>query len=332
MTIISKEQAVCIYYGREYSLENAREAQELFRIEHHSSVDLCYTTDPLQPVAAKKLRIHFSPSIFHTYLSEATTPAVNNTRNVNLTKEQVMSFINQVYIPFNNELSKILYDNDWISSAQIHSSVSLKSQVIGKKSGQAFAVLAGSNKLHFLQANVDRRQNQRYYHLSILRPSYQSKVIQQLLSYDVQYQQAIQVRKNEGYQMIGYCRKSPATGNNNDHDNRHRLLTSSKFERRDRVKHQPILGDGDTADMLNMLAGEGKDIILTVLDYAGLTTNTENLKEFLLEYPRVKYIYVDRLPFVLEVDQLNTQSLLVALVGGMFPFQYTVNVVKRYVP
>ncbi|CAO3683992.1 unnamed protein product [Rhizopus stolonifer] len=47
MIIVSKEEAACIFYGREYTKKNVE--KYLKRIEEMEEVDICYTTNPRRP-------------------------------------------------------------------------------------------------------------------------------------------------------------------------------------------------------------------------------------------------------------------------------------------
>ncbi|KAI8983046.1 hypothetical protein BDB01DRAFT_723226 [Pilobolus umbonatus] len=68
--------------------------------------------------------------------------------------------------------------------------------------------------------------------------------------------------------------------------------------------------DGTTTDNRQFLRATKKEVILVVLDYAGLTTNVEDLKEFLSEQKNITKIIVDRLPVTTEVEIFETELLL----------------------
>ncbi|KAF1800342.1 hypothetical protein FB192DRAFT_1380265 [Mucor lusitanicus] len=92
------------------------------------------------------------------------------------------------------------------------------------------------------------------------------------------------------------------------------VLTSSNahqsIKKRDRNGKIVEKTDGTTQDLLQYLKTTKKRVILVVLDYAGLTTNTEDLRDFLREYTNVVQIIVDRLPVTTEVEIFNTKLLL----------------------
>ncbi|KAI8643615.1 hypothetical protein BD408DRAFT_414573 [Parasitella parasitica] len=68
--------------------------------------------------------------------------------------------------------------------------------------------------------------------------------------------------------------------------------------------------DGTTTDFIEFLNITKKEVILVVLDYAGLTTNVEDLKEFLGEQKNITKIVVDRLPITNEVEIYAAELLL----------------------
>ncbi|KAF1804783.1 hypothetical protein FB192DRAFT_1051949 [Mucor lusitanicus] len=68
--------------------------------------------------------------------------------------------------------------------------------------------------------------------------------------------------------------------------------------------------NGTTKDFIEYLNKTQKEVILVVLDYAGLTTNVEDLKEFLSNQKNIKKIIVDRLPITTEVEIYETELLL----------------------
>ncbi|KAI9249081.1 hypothetical protein EDC94DRAFT_527904 [Helicostylum pulchrum] len=86
------------------------------------------------------------------------------------------------------------------------------------------------------------------------------------------------------------------------------------FHNRD-INEANIEGTGDTTiDFIGFLNSTKKEVILVVLkyiilDYAGLTTNVEDLKEFLSEQRNITKIIIDRLPITSEVEIYETEVL-----------------------
>ncbi|KAG1057347.1 hypothetical protein G6F43_000804 [Rhizopus delemar] len=123
----------------------------------------------------------------------------------------------------------------------------------------------------------------------------------------------------EKWIIVGYARKSITK---EDDSARHRLLTSmitklktkllcgkvfvspfsnsdTEFEKRDRnVQASKIVEslkcDDTMEDLLLYLASETRMVRLVAIDYAGLTTNLEDLRSFVSKHKCVKEIVVDK--------------------------------------
>ncbi|KAG0758629.1 hypothetical protein G6F57_011847 [Rhizopus arrhizus] len=123
----------------------------------------------------------------------------------------------------------------------------------------------------------------------------------------------------EKWMIVGYARKSITK---EDDSVRHRLLTSMiiklkkkllcckvfvspfsnsdiEFEKRDRNAQtskfiESLKCDGTMEDLLLYLASETRMIRLVAIDYAGLTTNLEDLRSFVSKYKCIKEIIIDK--------------------------------------
>ena len=65
MPIISREQAVCIFYCQAYNDSNVAELTK--RIEEMKDVDICYLQDPTEPILACVMTINSRPFSYHLY-------------------------------------------------------------------------------------------------------------------------------------------------------------------------------------------------------------------------------------------------------------------------
>ncbi|KAG1053648.1 hypothetical protein G6F43_004285 [Rhizopus delemar] len=92
-----------------------------------------------------------------------------------------------------------------------------------------------------------------------------NRIIEDIVDHLPRYQQFIKSLKEEEYLVVGYARKS--IGEKNDQVHRNEDLLAK------------INADGDMQDMLRYISAEKKVCIVT-LDFAGLTTNHEDLKVF----------------------------------------------------
>ncbi|KAI8889926.1 hypothetical protein K501DRAFT_169841 [Backusella circina FSU 941] len=68
--------------------------------------------------------------------------------------------------------------------------------------------------------------------------------------------------------------------------------------------------DGSTKDFIEFLNSTKKEVILVILDYAGLTTNVADLKEFVSKQRNITKIIIDRLPITSKVEIYKTEVLL----------------------
>ncbi|ORY97467.1 hypothetical protein BCR43DRAFT_489818 [Syncephalastrum racemosum] len=67
--------------------------------------------------------------------------------------------------------------------------------------------------------------------------------------------------------------------------------------------------DGSTQDLLQYLAAATK-VCLVVVDYAGLSTNTEDLYEFISKYESISKVVVDQLPSTNDAKFFERADLL----------------------
>ncbi|KAI7889255.1 uncharacterized protein EV154DRAFT_514989, partial [Mucor mucedo] len=61
---ITREEAICMLYGKEYSDKNAA---ELLKTIDEKELDVCYETSPLKPVLAPLSRILAEPHLYKRY-------------------------------------------------------------------------------------------------------------------------------------------------------------------------------------------------------------------------------------------------------------------------
>ncbi|ORZ11506.1 hypothetical protein BCR42DRAFT_332687, partial [Absidia repens] len=92
-----------------------------------------------------------------------------------------------------------------------------------------------------------------------------------ILDYLPHYQLFIENLKEDGYNLVGYARKSKS---NESTESRIR----SDLLKNDLLNQLDV--DGDTQDMLNYI-GRNKNIYLVVLGYADLSTSDKYLETFL---------------------------------------------------
>ncbi|KAI9475634.1 MAG: hypothetical protein EXX96DRAFT_506170 [Benjaminiella poitrasii] len=141
--------------------------------------------------------------------------------------------------------------------------------------------------------------------LYALKDKFVEAALEDIVVHLPRYQGSLKKTKEAGYEVIGYARKSK--GEKDDMKRRcllnlmvEKLKTRSladrvfvspissagdPFNKRDEKKREEVMthivANGDTQDMLRYISDKEKKIILVAIDYAGLTTNCEDMKSFL---------------------------------------------------
>ncbi|KAG0748382.1 hypothetical protein G6F57_003500 [Rhizopus arrhizus] len=121
------------------------------------------------------------------------------------------------------------------------------------------------------------------------------------------YQDSLKKMKETGYKVVGYARKSKVFVSPNS-------SAGDPFNKRDEKKAieimSQIIADGDTQDMLRYISDKEKKIVLVAIDYAGLTTNCEDLKSFLSTYSSIKEVVIDHILSKNKVRMYTSGELL----------------------
>lgn len=72
---ISKDQATCMFFFFFYvkfTEENVTKYRKV--MEDYGDVEICYNTDPRQPVLVTKRKIHECPYLYYLYPADILTP------------------------------------------------------------------------------------------------------------------------------------------------------------------------------------------------------------------------------------------------------------------
>ncbi|OAD70320.1 hypothetical protein PHYBLDRAFT_148864 [Phycomyces blakesleeanus NRRL 1555(-)] len=121
-----------------------------------------------------------------------------------------------------------------------------------------------------------------------------------------------------GHEIVGYIRKS--TGEKDD-ITRIRLLNQISVNLRERSlvtkvfasfsceSNQPLLAR-DLKKNTGVLSGIIADGDMQVIDFTGLTTNPEDLEQFLKNSPNIVKIIIDKLPYTNTIHIYNSDELL----------------------
>lgn len=75
MTIITRNQAICMFYGEKYTEENIiRLSRKLDAID----VDVCYLNNPTEYFLVWKTKVNQNPFRYHTYTNEISKSTTKN--------------------------------------------------------------------------------------------------------------------------------------------------------------------------------------------------------------------------------------------------------------
>ncbi|KAG2201909.1 hypothetical protein INT46_001568 [Mucor plumbeus] len=90
--IICREQAVCIFYCKEFNEENTTICSK--KIEDIGDVDICYLVDPTDPVLVLDIKINPLSFKFHCYISnqEESNPKIPSQEEIQ-EKERVQLIV-----------------------------------------------------------------------------------------------------------------------------------------------------------------------------------------------------------------------------------------------
>ncbi|GAA5817667.1 hypothetical protein MFLAVUS_011218 [Mucor flavus] len=75
MTTITRNQAICMFYGEEYTDENVARLSK--RIDE-AEVDICYFDDPTESFLIWKRKINQNPLRYHRYTNEIPKSVTEN--------------------------------------------------------------------------------------------------------------------------------------------------------------------------------------------------------------------------------------------------------------
>lgn len=176
MTIITRNQAICMFYGKKYTEENvACLSKKLDEID----VDICYLEDPTESFLVWKTKLNQNPFRYRTYADEISKSVIMNGTSVDqislskyrhkhniwwylqfiqATPAQVVQLLNMVYLDFdpNNE---DMYECRQVSQKQILSTAWKYTTIFDEKTVLWFMKCCSHKKLDFLKAPTKRRQN-----------------------------------------------------------------------------------------------------------------------------------------------------------------------------
>ncbi|KAG1037632.1 hypothetical protein G6F43_012821 [Rhizopus delemar] len=281
------------------------------------------------------------PYNYFTYQKITEAPEKNNQSEVKTKKivnqAQLITFLNTAFLPVNPN-NEEAYACKSLSMNDILSVVWKYADIFSEKTAYGFGKWCTSRKLCLTESGIKRKFNDLQQKvlvrsLYVLKDEYIDNVIEEIVSHLPRYQKFIQSLKDEGYHVIGYARKSTCK---KDDDSRVRLLnlmcknlknrslvskvfasvycdSNESLLERDLNKQEHILSqiqaDGDMQDMLVYISSLER-VCIVAIDFAGLTTNCEDLKVFLKNNPNIKKSIIDKLASCDASHVYDIQELL----------------------
>ncbi|KAG0162794.1 hypothetical protein DFQ28_000765 [Apophysomyces sp. BC1034] len=301
MAIVSQDNTLCIFYNEEFTDEAAKRLA--VKLDSLHELDICYAEDPRKPMLQTKVKINGNPDYYHLYANGYPEPNTPVDKAMLKNHKQVIDYMNQVYLP-RSPLDRELFESKLLSMKEIVLIIDL----FDNKNLKSFSTWCGMAKLDFVSVEQERKYQKngesktRRRLLWVLKEKHRETIAKKVLEFGRVHKARVEELKKEGYQVIGYVRKSSGK---EDASTRLRFLDSmvdrlfngssvdmvfesysstskQPFANRDRVNpiHVPKTS-GNTQDLLRLLSTVSNPIAIVAIDFAGLTTNTYGLIQWL---------------------------------------------------
>ncbi|KAI9299752.1 hypothetical protein BJ944DRAFT_235425 [Cunninghamella echinulata] len=308
-----------------------------------NDIDVCYESDPLKPILMAVRRIHANAFLYKKYQNEdlLTNEEVTSIQENKLASEvQLIQFLNEVFIP-TNPFNDIVYEHKKVTINDIFSIALRYTNILDNKSTLSFAKWSSRKEILFSKVEAVRKTQKdssghkvRFRDLYIMKEVYRDNVASAIIDYLPNYTKYVKTLISEGYQLVGYARKSPGTeddttrakllqrmvNNLKERSYAEKVFISTKslsneaITSRDMNSNDSIINmldkvDGNTQEMLSVISELDK-VCLIVLDYSGLSTNCLDIKHFIRNNVNIKKIIIDCYPFGEGVISYDRDSIL----------------------
>ncbi|ORY95811.1 hypothetical protein BCR43DRAFT_525476 [Syncephalastrum racemosum] len=195
---------------------------------------------------------------------------------------QVADDMNQVYRPAGPRDDE-MYDNELRSTRDIYAETLLLTDLFDDKTPRSFSTLCGVYKLNFLSGESARK--------------YPNETIAKYaLDAVARRRTRINGLKEERYGIVGYARKSPSS------EPKHRRLSLLQ-SMNDRLKSISAVDN-------KYLDAFSKRVAIVAIDFAGLTTNTNDLIRWLKKNECIKVVLIDNAEAENRTYSLTKEKLL----------------------
>ncbi|KAG0752828.1 hypothetical protein G6F26_012933 [Rhizopus arrhizus] len=248
-------------------------------------------------------------------------------------------FLNETHLPIKPGNSH--YKEQKLTMNEVMANVSCFTTFFEKKSVLSFAKWCYKRKLALTEGKESRKimkgnsgSKLKFYTLYVLEKELMNSVCSSIINYLPAYKSHIMKIKDDGFQVIGYARKSPGE---ESEEVRIRLLqtmvdrlyerslvdevfvspcskASDPMKARDSKVNQATLNKisrvrGTTKDMIEFIKKSDKKVCLVAIDFAGLTTNCSDLQSFVSEHEQLEKIIIDNLPWENEVTIIDRKEI-----------------------
>ncbi|KAI8876385.1 hypothetical protein K501DRAFT_338113, partial [Backusella circina FSU 941] len=273
-------------------------------------VEICYRSNPTEPEIVCEARIFGAPSLYNMYKSKEEIE--KNHEGIEKSKDekgdilfcndtQIVDFINYVFRPHIELSPDSPYKLDYVYSKEILGVIWVFTEKFDKTTSLAFSKWLNKQNVDFLSVEPERKvvkgstgnEKIRRRYLNVLNSTYYAGLVKNIVDIIPRHHAYINQLKNDGYHIVGYCRKSKTQSSNRAillqrmaNILRQRSLVEEvfvspyssvkeSFYKRD-FNDQDILSEldqanGNTQDFLTFIQ-ENDKVCVVALDYAGFTT------------------------------------------------------------
>ncbi|KAI8388577.1 uncharacterized protein BYT42DRAFT_528538 [Radiomyces spectabilis] len=210
MTTISRNQAICMFYGEKYTEENAA---RLFKKIEGTELEICHLHDPSEPILIWEKKVNQYPFRYNKYPECETSNETSTVVEISFTcQSQIVHFLNLVYLA-SDPGNENMYERQQVSMRQIFASIWQYTAFFDTKTLQAFTVWCTHKKLNFLKApakrkltNTGDRMNVRT--LFVLKNNLINNTAKGIAEHLPKHQALLHSLKKDGHTIVGYVRKS----------------------------------------------------------------------------------------------------------------------------
>ncbi|KAG1437699.1 hypothetical protein G6F56_012980 [Rhizopus delemar] len=140
MAVITREQAICMFYCEEYNEENVAKLTK--EVDAIKNVDICHFDDPLSPILLCTRTIYQNPFKVHKYqkrelVKDDTDLSTDKPLKIGNTIE-LIQFLNTIYLPFDPKNEEV-YENKCLTINEILATVWKYSDLHEDKGAIGFA-------------------------------------------------------------------------------------------------------------------------------------------------------------------------------------------------